>query len=203
MIDFVKGRVIVMKARKVTEDDSPNSWECAGCDLPLPLNEQGLCAGCADKLERDLFRARDWDYSFAAFLDPERQEALRHEIIREFGAANELLIAPKPKPKNKRSHSTNTKRKRAIAAAAIREYTTEDVLQAAHDFIQQQGGEWVNFSRVAQHLYERFYKLKPKHLGQPGKRHNSLLKVIAEYPNRFQIRKEADQPGMYWLRLVS
>ncbi len=192
-----------MKARRTTRDDTHNSWECVGCDLPLPLNEQGLCAECAGKLERDLIRARDWEYSYAAFLIPERQEALRAQIIREFGAANELLVTLKPKPKNKGSHSTNTKRKRAIATAAIREYTTEDVLQAAHDFIQKQGDEWVNFSHVSQHLYERFYKLKPKRLGQPGKRHNSLLKVIADYPERFQIRKEADQPGMYWIRLVS
>lgn len=180
-----------------------NDHQCRGCELPLPLNEQGLCAECAGKLERDLIRARDWEYSYAAFLTSERQQALCAQIIREFGAANELLVTPKPKPKNKRSHSTNTKRKRAIAAAAIREYTTEDVLQAAHDFIQKQGDEWVNFSRVSQHLYERFYKLKPKRLGQVGKRYNSLLKVIADYPERFQIRKEADQPGIYWIRSVS
>ncbi|MBE2269634.1 MAG: hypothetical protein IAE80_15465 [Anaerolinea sp.] len=193
----------LMKARRTTRDDTRNNWECVGCDLPLPLNEQGLCADCAGKLERDLIRARDWEYSYAAFLIPERQEALRAQIIREFGAANELLVTPKPKPKNKRSHSTNTKRKRAIAAAAIREYTSEDVLQAAHDFIQKQGDEWVNFSRVAQYLQERFYHLKPKRLGQPEKRHNSLLKMIANYPERFQIRKEADQTGIYWIRLTS
>lgn len=196
-------KVNVMKARRTPRDDTRNSWECVGCDLPLPLNEQGLCAECAGKLERDLMRARDWEYSFAAFLTSERQEALRAQIIREFGAANELLVTPKPKPKNKRSHSTNTKRKRAITTAAIREYTAEDVLQAAHDHIQKQGDEWVNFSRVAQHLYERFYKLKPKRLGQPGKRHNSILKFIADYPERFQIRKDADQTGMYWIRLTS
>ncbi len=191
-----------MKARRTTRDDTRNSWECVGCDLPLPLNEQGLCAECAGKLERDLIRARDWEYSYAAFLAPERQEALRAQIIREFGAANELLVTPKPKPKNKRSHSTNTKRKRAIAAAAIREYTTEDVLQGAHDFIQKQGDEWVNFSRVSQHLYERFYKLKPKRLGQVGKRYNSMLKVVADYPDRFQIRTEPDRGGVVWVRVT-
>lgn len=191
-----------MKARRTTRNDTRNSWECVGCDLPLPLNEQGLCADCTGKLERDLIRARDWEYSYAAFLIPERQEALRAQIIREFGAANELLVTPKPKPKNKRSHSTNTKRKRAIAAAAIREYTTEDVLQAAHDFIQKQGDEWVNFSRVSQHLYERFYKLKPKRLEQSGKRYNSILKVIADDPDRFQIRAEPDRGGVVWIRVT-
>lgn len=196
-------KVNIMKARRTTRDDTRNSWECIGCDLPLPLNEQGLCVDCAGKLERDLIRARDWEYSYAAFVTTERQEALRAQVIREYGAANELLVAPKPKPKNKRTHSTNTKRKRAITAAAIREYTTDDVLQAACDFIQKQADEWVNYSQVSQHLYERFYHLKPKRLGQPRKRYNSLLKVIADYPERFQLRREADQPGVYWIRLVS
>ena len=194
-------KVSLMKARRTTRDDTRNSWECFGCDLPLPLNEQGLCAECADKLERDLIRARDWEYSYAAFLTSERQEALRSQIIREFGAANELLVTPKPNPKNKHSHSTNTKRKRAIAVAAIREYTIADVLQVAHDFIQKQGDEWVNFSSVSQHLYERLYKLNPKRLGQVGKRHNSLLKVIADYPERFMLRSDLDEGGIWWISL--
>lgn len=194
-------KVNIMKARRTTRDDTRNSWACVGCDLPLPLNEQGLCADCAAKLERDLIRARDWDYSYASMLPPERQEALRKQVIREYGAANELLVAPKPKPKNKRSHSTNTKRKRAIAATAIREYTTDDVLQAAQDFIHAQGDEWVNFSRVSQHLYERFYHLKAKHLGLPGKKYKSLLKFIADYPNRFALRSEPDERGVWWIRL--
>ena len=197
----IRKKVNSMKAQHTAFDDRLNSWECIGCNLPLALNEQGLCAECAGKLERDLIRSRDWEYSYAALLTTERQEALRTQIIREFGAANELLVAPRPKPKNKRSHSTNTKRKRAIAAAAIREYTTEDVLQAAQDFIQAQGDEWVNFSRVSQHLYERFYHLKPKHLGLPGKKYKSLLKFIADYPDRFQVRSEPDQRGVYWIRL--
>lgn len=92
-------KVNLMKARKTTRDDTSHGWECVGCDLPLPLNEQGLCAECAGKLERDLIRARDWEYSYAAFLTSERQEALRSQIIREFGVANELLVTPKPKPK--------------------------------------------------------------------------------------------------------
>ena len=190
-----------MRTRRVTSEDERNSWECVGCDLPMPLNEQGLCAECAAKLERDLIRARDWEYSYASLLPSERQEALRQQVIREYGAADELLVAPKPKPKNKRSHSTNTKRKRAIAAVAIREYTTNDVLQAAQDFIHAQGDEWVNFSRVSQHLYERFYHLKPKHLGTPGKKYKSLLKFIADYPDRFQLRSEPDQRGVYWIHL--
>lgn len=130
-----------MKSLKRKDQDERQSSLCAACDLPLPLNGQEPCQECTAKLERDLIRACDWEYSHAALLTPERQEALRAQIIREFGAANELLVAPKLKAKNKRSRSVNTKRKRAIAAAAILDYTTEDVLQAAHSFLPAQNEE--------------------------------------------------------------
>jgi len=176
---------------------------CIVCDLSLPLNDRGLCAECAAKIERDLLRLRDWEYSAEAFGVPDEQlEALRDRVIREYGAAYELLEQPhKYKPKNKRSKSRATQRKREIAAKAIREYSTDDVLQAAHDFIQAQNEPWVNFSRVSQHLYKRFYHLKPKHLGMQGKKYKSLLKFIADYPDRFQLRSEPDQRGVYWIRL--
>jgi hypothetical protein len=106
------------------------------------------------------------------------------------------------KLKNKRSKSRVTQCNCEIATKALREYGTEDVLQAAHDFIQARTEAWVNFSRVSQHLYERFYHLKPKRLGAPGKKYKSLLKFIADYPNRFQLRSEPDQRGVYWIRLI-
>ena len=187
------------------QDDEPlNSLAfCRGCDLPLPLNDLGLCDDCYAKLERDLIRMRDWEYSAEAFGVPDEQlEALRDRVIRDYGAAYELLEQPHEyKPKNKRSKSRATQHKREIAAKAVREYSTEDVLQAAQDFIQAQNEGWVNFSRVSQHLYERFYHLKPKHLGLPGKKYKSLLKFIADYPDRFQLRSEPDQRGVYWIRL--
>lgn len=177
---------------------------CRGCDFPLPVNDLGLCDDCYAKLERDLIRMRDWEYSAEAFGVPDEQlEALRDRVIRDYGAAYELLEQPHEyKPKNKRSKSRATQRKCEIAAKTVREYSTDDVLQAAHDFIQAQTEEWVNFSRVAQHLYERFYNLKPKRLGQPGKRHNSLLKVIADYPGRFQIHAEPNRGGVVWIRVT-
>lgn len=175
---------------------------CRGCDLTLPLNDLGLCDDCYSKLERDLIRMRDWEYSAEAFGVPDEQlEALRDRVVRDYGAAYELLEQPHEySPKNKRSKSRATQRKREIAAKAIREYSTDDVLQEAHDFIQVQTEPWVNFSRVSQHLYERFYHLKPKRLGA-GKKYKSLLKFIADYPDRFQLRSEPDQGGVYWIRL--
>ncbi len=182
-----------------------NDRPCRGCELSLTLNHLGICDDCAAKLERDLIRMREWEESSSASDVPNEQlEALRARVIRDFGAAYELLEEPHDyRPKNKRSKSRASQLKRQNAAKAIREYTLEDVLQAACDFIQKQGDEWVNYNRVSQHLYERFYHLKPKRLGQPGKRYNSLLKVIADYPERFQLRREADQPGVYWIRMVS
>jgi hypothetical protein len=76
------------------------------------------------KLERDLIRARDWDYSATAFaVAPDQREALRERVIRDYGAAYELILSPetakKPKRKNKHSQSRAAQRKREIAAQAL------------------------------------------------------------------------------------
>jgi len=181
---------------------------CAGCDIPGDLNDNGLCTDCAAKLERDLIRNCDWDYSILAFTVPEEQrETLRERVIREYGARYELIEPPgastKKKRKNKRSNSRNTKRKREIAAKATRDYITDDVLQAAQDFIQQHDEGWVNFSHVSQYLYETFYKLKPRQLGKSGKRYKSLLKVLVDYPELFEIRSDDQKIGLYWIRLAT
>ncbi|PJF38683.1 MAG: hypothetical protein CUN54_10325, partial [Phototrophicales bacterium] len=130
-------------------------------DLCRPVNDLGLCNECFAKLERDLIRSRDWDHSATAFMVAEEKlEALRERIIRDYGAKYELIEDPhapkKHKSKNKRAHSRNTKRKREIAAKAIRDYDTNAVLQSARGFIRRQDEEWVNFSLLSQHLYERF-----------------------------------------------
>jgi hypothetical protein len=186
------------------EDDSTDELIdtfCVVCDLPFPVNDLGLCDNCFAKLERDLIRSRDWDYSVTAFgVARDQLEALRERVIRDFGTAYELIESPQ-KPKNKRSKSRASQRKRAIAAQAIRDYSTTDVLQTARDFIRAQNEEWVNFSRVAQCLYETFYHLKPKRLGQPGKKYKSLLKFLADYPSDFELRPDPDNRGLYWIRL--
>lgn len=64
-----------MKTSRKRWDDERNSWECVGCDLPLPLNDLGLCAECATKLERDLIRARDWNYSTTAFFSQQNSKS--------------------------------------------------------------------------------------------------------------------------------
>ncbi|MBZ0296627.1 MAG: hypothetical protein K8L99_28960 [Anaerolineae bacterium] len=186
------------------EDDSTDELIdtfCVSCDLPLPVNDLGLCDTCFAKLERDLIRSRDWTYSITAFgVAPDQLEALREFVIRDYGGAYELIEYPK-KPKNKRSKSRASHHKRAIASQAVRDYNTDDVLQAARDFIRAQNEEWVNFSRVSQCLYESFYHLKLKRLGQPGKKYKSLLKFLADYPSDFELRVDPDNNGLYWIRL--
>jgi len=181
---------------------------CAGCDLFKPVNDLSLCDDCFARLERDLIRSRDWEYSATAFAVPEDQlEALRDRVIRDHGSVYELIEDPnapkKRKGKPKRSHSRNTQRKRAIAAKAVREYDTDTVLQSARAFIREQNEEWVNFSRLSQHLYETFYKLKPRHLGPKGKRYKSLLKFITDWHDDFEVRQDDDKKGLYWIRLKS
>ena len=70
-------------------------WEgqCQACDTWGPVNDLMLCEECDAKIQRDLIRARDWDYVAAAFgLDDEGRERLRAEVIRQYGAKNELII---------------------------------------------------------------------------------------------------------------
>jgi hypothetical protein len=70
-----------------------------------PLNDLGLCAECAAKLERDLIRERAWDYSATAFTwDPNDYETLRQRVIAEYGAAYELIV---PEGANKKQQSKN------------------------------------------------------------------------------------------------
>lgn len=59
----------------------------------------------------------------------------------------------------------------------------------------------MNFSRVAQYLYETFYHLKPKRLGQPGKKYKSLLKFLADYPSDFELQLDSENRGVYRIRL--
>jgi hypothetical protein len=77
--------------------------QCYACDLYGPVDDLGLCKECSAKLERDLIRQRDWDYSAAAFgLSDADREKLRRQVIRQHGRKLEL-IAPSEKPRKKRS----------------------------------------------------------------------------------------------------
>jgi hypothetical protein len=75
--------------------------QCVACDLWGRVNDLGLCEDCADKLERDLIRQRDWGYSASAFaLSAHDREQLRRQIIARHGARMEL-IAPRKQARKK------------------------------------------------------------------------------------------------------
>jgi len=81
------------------EDTFPSAERvCNGYDLILPLNDLGLCDDCAEKLERDLIRNRDWDYSVSGFGLPKSEiEGLRKKVIKAFGDKLELIAPEKTK----------------------------------------------------------------------------------------------------------
>jgi hypothetical protein len=75
------------------------------------VNDLGLCEECDGKIQRDLIRARDWDYVAAAFgLDDEGRERLRAEVIRQYGAKNELIIDQKPRKRKSRKRRRRPRR---------------------------------------------------------------------------------------------
>ena len=77
--------------------------ECQGCDTIQELNDLGLCDTCAGKLDRDLIRQRDWEYSSLAYGCPkEKLEDLRADIIKHHGKKYELISPPKEKVKKKK-----------------------------------------------------------------------------------------------------
>jgi hypothetical protein len=87
---------------------------CAGCDQWTTLDDVGLCAVCAAKLDRDLIRQRAWDYSATAFAcDPKDYEALRQAVIEQYGPAYELLAPPEePPPRSQRPTPRPRRRRR-------------------------------------------------------------------------------------------
>jgi len=87
--------------------------ECQGCDTWLPVNDLGLCDECSGKLDRDLIRQRDWDYSVAAFgLDAAQREELRNQVVAIHGARNELISTSSPAKKRRRRRGKKNKRKK-------------------------------------------------------------------------------------------
>ena len=86
---------------------------CQACDGYGTVNDIGLCDECNAKMDRDLIRKREWDYSASAFGCPvEMREELRQHIIKNHGRKLELLAEEAPKKKRPRSKSAKRKRKR-------------------------------------------------------------------------------------------
>jgi hypothetical protein len=85
--------------------------ECKGCDLFGPVDDNGLCAECTQKLERDLLRQRSWDYSHAAYALAEKQrEELRNRVIAKYGQRLELLAEETPRKKKRSAHRSRRRK---------------------------------------------------------------------------------------------
>jgi hypothetical protein len=83
---------------------------CQACDAHAMVNDIGLCEYCDAKMDRDLIRKREWDYSATAFGCPvDKREELRKHIIAQHGETLEILSAEPPR--KERSTSRNQKRK--------------------------------------------------------------------------------------------
>ena len=91
----------------MTQLNDTETWgmydgQCAACDGYGRVNDLGLCMDCADKLERDLVRERDWERSSLGFLlSADDREKLHQRIVREYGKAYELIMP------RKQSHHKN------------------------------------------------------------------------------------------------
>ena len=88
-------------------------WEgqCQACEMWGRVNDLMLCEECDAKIQRDLIRARDWDYVAAAFgLDDRGRERLRAEVIRQYGAENELIMDQKPRKRKSRQRRQRSRR---------------------------------------------------------------------------------------------
>ena len=86
--------------------------ECQGCDIFTRVNDLGLCEECASKLDRDLIRQRDWDYSVTAYIvPPDQREELRKKVIREYGKDLELIAPYEADKLNSKARKRGKKRR--------------------------------------------------------------------------------------------
>ena len=98
-----------------TIDDDPDfgiyEGICQGCDALVKVNDIGMCEDCDAKLDRDLIRKRDWDYSASAFGCPvDKREELRQHVIARYGEHLEILAADPPStPKSRQNENRRTR----------------------------------------------------------------------------------------------
>ena len=86
---------------------------CQACDAYGSVNDMMLCNECSGKLERDLIRQGEWDYSASAFgISKEGREELRNEVIKKYGKKLELIAPKADKKMSKNRNKSKRRRKR-------------------------------------------------------------------------------------------
>ena len=188
--------------------DGWNGEICVACDLPAPVNDLGLCSECCAKLERDLIRSRDWDASGMAFGTPaEELENLRLKIMREYGAAYELIVAPtkaEVKARQQSQQITTPPLDQNLPDDLPREagtYTEQDVVNMLERILASTPHyTWREFQEVATILRRYFPSLNPKDFG-----YKSLRRLVQAHPKRFQTQwddPKKKRSGHLYIRLT-
>lgn len=93
---------------------------CEVCNMHENLNDVLLCNNCNEKLERDLIRKGEYDYSSqSAFKSTEERKNIHKNIIKKYGSNMELLIENKKENKKKRDvpKINNSQEKQKINAS--------------------------------------------------------------------------------------
>lgn len=95
------------------DTDEELGWcdgQCYACGLPGRVDDLGLCEECRTKLERDLIRQRDWDYSAWAFgLSDEGREKLYRQVITQHSKKLELITPTEGTRKQRPAHRRRRK----------------------------------------------------------------------------------------------
>lgn len=188
------GNPLELSDHQMSDFDDPkyDEWElidtiCVGCDLPARTNDLGLCNSCYAKLERDLIRSRDWNYSGMAFGTPDSElENLRLRIIREYGSGYELIEPPsKAELKARKSSGRSALLEGNLPDIPPRQagsYTEQDVVNVlAQILATTQQYVWRELQEVAVILRHYFPDLNPKAFGYKG-----LRRLVQAHPKRFQ-----------------
>lgn len=77
----------------------------------------------------------------------------------------------------------------------------DNVLEVCRNYIQHRNEEWINFTRLSQHLHQKLPNVDLKLLGQSNKRYKNLRYFLEDYPEQFKIRQDPEKQGLYWIRL--
>jgi hypothetical protein len=113
------------------------------------------------------------------------------------------VIAMNPSLKRSLKKNYNFVHRKSKQKEPTPDHQISDILQETVDFIRKRNEEWVNFTRVSQHLYNTFDDLNLKKLSPSHKSYKSLVKLIADYPDDFELRQDPDKQGLYWIRYKS
>lgn len=81
-------------------------------------------------------------------------------------------------------------------------YGIDHILAEVSNFIRGRGEQWVNFTRVDQHIRNTFPQVDLRQLKGASKKYKHLRKLAEDYPQHFTLREDQDKPGLFYIRLA-